>query len=65
MTASHAVAEITEASVRDGLRALRYAKPLVGSPLLGLRALELRLRREGLHDSDEAKEWLLHRLVEA
>lgn len=62
--ASEGLAALTEANVREALRAMRFAKPLAGSPLLGLALLDAELEREGLEDASEARAWLLQRTME-
>lgn len=57
------LSSITEAHLRDALRSLRFAKPLAGSPLLGLSVLDARLANEGLADTVELREWLLGQLL--
>lgn len=53
--------QITDKAIQQALMAIRYAKPLVDSPLLDLDALTLQLRAEGLPDSPQTREWLLAR----
>ena len=50
-------------TVRDALRAVRFAKPLRGNPLLDLAAITLRLRAEGVADTPQVREWELGRLL--
>ena len=55
--------EITESSVRDALRAVRYGKALDRSPLLHLAQVEARLGSEGLDDSGPAREWAFQQIA--
>ncbi len=59
-----AVEAITARSVREALRAIRYALPLEASPLLGMAALTLRLRAEGVADTPQSRAWLLGRYLD-
>ncbi|MCB0216649.1 MAG: hypothetical protein KDH92_08450, partial [Chloroflexi bacterium] len=57
------LAQLTEANTREALRALRFAKPLAGSPLIHLAQVDAALAAEGLDDTPELRAWLLHRIV--
>ncbi len=57
------LAAISEDSVRDLLRAIRFAKPIEHSPLSGLGWVEAALRDEGLEDNPAMRAWMLQRLV--
>jgi formylglycine-generating enzyme required for sulfatase activity len=61
--ASDSLSAITEANVREALRAMRFAKPLGPSPLLSLHALDEALAAEGVEDSPEIRAWLLQRML--
>ena len=54
---------ISEANVREAMRAMRFAKPLDRSPLLGLAAVDAARSAEGLDDRAETRAWLLQRLM--
>lgn len=55
--------DITPDEIRETLRAVRFAKPLGASPLLGLDALTLALRESGAGDTPETRAWMLGRLL--
>ncbi len=56
---------ITKTTVRDALRAIRYARPMGDSPLLGLDLVSLRLRDDGLADTRQSRAYALQRCLEA
>jgi hypothetical protein len=55
---------ITASSVREALRAIRYAKPLNDSPLVRLDVLTLRLRTEAAADTRDSRAWALGSYLE-
>jgi hypothetical protein len=59
MTIEH----ITASSVLDALRAIRYARSLADSPLLGLELVSDHLAAEGLTDAQQVRAWALGRIV--
>ncbi len=60
---SMAVGSITEQTIRDTLRAIRYSKPPSEIPLLDLDVVALKLREEGVSDNAESRAWVLGRLL--
>lgn len=52
-------------TVRDALRAVRYAKPLQSNPLLEMAALGRRLREAGLPDTPQTREWEIGHLLDS
>lgn len=60
---SMAVGSITEQTIRDTLRAIRYSKPPSEIPLLDLDVVALKLREEGVSDNPESRAWVLGRLL--
>ena len=59
------LALLGEETLRDTLRAIRYAHPLAASPLLGLAAVTWGLRQEGIVDAPRTREWMLQRHLDA
>jgi WD40 repeat protein len=58
------LALITNGAVQDALHAIRYGQTAAGSLLVGLSAITVRLREEGIADSARTREWLLGRLLD-
>lgn len=56
---------VTPDAVMAALRAIRYARPLRPSPLIEADFVTLHLRREGLADTPQGREWALARQLEA